>query len=96
MDSTSLRRWIEFRRNQLAAEQGQSREADGLGAARAIQGAADRKFAHDVLNELKAMADWFDRGSPEYVPPLTEEQLKQWRFVRDHNGDVPEHILKQL
>ena len=96
MNAHTIRDWIEYRRRQLADEAVNAHPANSIGSGASIQAAQDRKFAHDVLNELERMAQWIHLGSPDYVPPLSEERKKEWRFARDHGAEVPPHILEQL
>ena len=95
--STKIREFVEYRRAQLTDERRKLEEnVNGLNGA-ALVGFGERvKVTGIALAELEAFASWMEVGYPVFVPPLTAEQLGQWRFARDQGADVPPHIAAQL
>lgn len=86
--------WIDYRMAELKYEN-DTRAKSPLGAGNVNAGERQKVIAV-MLDELGRMSIWLDTGAGEFVPPMSEESKKEWRFARDHGADVPAHILEQL
>jgi len=92
----TIRAWIKFRTDELNYEQA-NQAIHPMSAGSSIMRGERMKQVAVILAELELFATWLDNGGPkEFVPPMSEESKKEWRFARNHGADVPPHILAQL
>lgn len=93
-----LRRYIAYRREELAFEEKeiQANAGYGIGGGAMVSRGERLRVIETLLNELDKLAAWLDSGEPEYVPPLSAEDKRQWRWAREHGMEVPPHIAEQL
>lgn len=97
LDHKTLLRYAEYRQKKIAHDlAAQVADSSSLSSGVNIARAQERKFAADFRMELLELASWLAADGPEFVPPLTETEIKEWRFARDHGAEIPEHILEQL
>ncbi len=90
-----IRAWIQHRTDELNYEQAHQ-SINPISAGSSIMRGERAKTVAILLGELELFATWLDNGQAEFVPPMSEEAKREWRFARDHGADVPPHILAQL
>lgn len=90
-----LKKYTTYRRQVLTAKRAEIVANTNAGINAGSLMAFDRKagVAVGVLDELDALADWLDAQEPDYVAPLTAEEMARWRWALTHGFDVPADIM---
>lgn len=95
--AAQIRDYVEYRRSQLDHERRElEAQASGLGGGALAQHDRRAELSSVLLRELAGFAQYIEDGSPAWVPPLSRDELNQWRWAKEHGGTVPDHVAAQL
>jgi hypothetical protein len=95
--AAQLRDFAEYRRNQLDYDRRElEAKSGGLGGGALVQHDRRAELSCALLKELARFAQYIDDGSPAWIPPLSRDDLNQWRWAKEHGAEVPAHVEAQL